>query len=93
MRSARTFFLLERKRAGRKFAVSFAGARTHQAGVQPIAASTHPAGVARRIAEDERVIGDIPGHDRARAYRGVLANRDSADDGRIGSDRGAAAAR
>src|SRR4030095_13371995 len=51
---------------------------------------THPTGQPRRIADDERVVGNVPGHHRAGADKGVGANRVAAQHRAVGAETGAA---
>src|SRR5690606_35234552 len=58
---------------------------------EAVAVPAHPAALARRVADDEGVVRDVPGHDAPRGHEAVAAERDAADDGGVGADGGPAA--
>jgi len=66
-------------------------AHGHAVGIelQALAGFADPADNAGGVADDEGVVGDVAGHDGARAYEGVAADAVSADDGAVGAERSA----
>src|SRR5688572_3621628 len=71
-------------------AAGLAGCAVVATEVEADAAPAHPAAHARRVAVDDRVVGNVPRDHAAGADHAVAAERDAADDGGIGADRGAA---
>ena len=57
-----------------------------------MAVPAHPADLAAGIADHQRVVRNVLGHDRAGADERVAADGDAADDRGVGADRAAALA-
>src|SRR6266496_6479540 len=78
--------------AGFCLAIAIAALRTlhHLVAVdprQPVTVTTHPSDLTCRVADDEREVGHVPGHDCAGADEGISSDRRATDDGRVRADR------
>ena len=72
-------------------AIAFGGGVVADGVRQALAAGTHPADAAGRVADDERIGRDRPGDDRARAHEREVADVAAGDDDGARSDRAAVA--